>query len=260
MGLTVLKQENTMRTLSNKVVVITGGTSGIGLATARLFVEEGANVAIFSRNDDTLQTVAKKLGENAIAVRGDVTQAVDLERLFNITRERFGKIDVLFANAALVKLAPIEQTDDQLYDEVVNTNMKGTFNTLKHALPALNEHASVILTTSYFNRIGFPGASAVSMTKAAVRSLVRVAAAELAPRHIRVNALCPGAIETPLWGKLGLSAGVLGAAAKHIIEKTPAGRFGTAEELARAALFLASDASSFVNGSELSVDGGLHQV
>jgi NAD(P)-dependent dehydrogenase (short-subunit alcohol dehydrogenase family) len=249
-----------MHTLSNKVAVITGGTSGIGLATTRLFVEEGAKVAIFARSDDALQSTALSLGPNVFAVRGDVTQAADLDRLFKATRERFGRIDILFANAAVVKLAPIEQTDDELYDEVVNINMKGTFKTLKHALSALNDNASVILTTSYFNRIGFPGASVVSMTKAAVRSLVRVAAAELSPRHIRVNALCPGAIDTPLWGKLGLPADVLGAAAKSIIAQTPAGRFGTANELARAALFLASDASSFVNGSELSADGGLHQV
>jgi len=249
-----------MHTLSNKVAVITGGTSGIGLAAAKLFVEEGAKVAIFARNDDELRTVVKTLGTNALAVRGDITQSADLDRLFKTTRERFGKIDVLMANAAVVRLAPIEQTDEQLYDEVANTNMKGTFNTLRHALSALNDNASVILTTSYFNRIGFPGASVVSMTKAAVRSLVRVAAAELASRHIRVNALCPGAIETPLWGKLGLPADVLGAAAKSIIGQTPAGRFGKADELAHAALFLASDASSFVNGSELAADGGLHQV
>lgn len=249
-----------MHTLSNKIAVITGGTSGIGLAAAELFIEQGAKVVIFARGDKELQTTVKKLGLNALAVCGDITQSADLQRLFKMTRERCGKIDILMANAAVVRLAPIEQTDDQLYDEVVDTNMKGTFNTLKHSISFLNDNASVILTTSFFNRIGFPGASAVSMTKAAVRSLVRVAAAELAPRHIRVNALCPGAIETPLWGKLGLPADVLGAAAKSIIGQTPAGRFGKADELARAALFLASDASSFVNGSELSADGGLHQV
>ncbi len=249
-----------MHTLSNKVAVITGGSSGIGLATAKLFVEVGAKVAIFARSDDALQVAAKALGPNALAVRGDITQAADLDRLFKSTRERFGKIDVLFANAALVKLSSIEETDDQLFDEVVNINMKGTFKTLKHALSTLNDNASVILTTSYFNRIGFPGTSVVSMTKAAVRSLVRVAAAELAPRRIRVNALCPGAIETPLWGKLGLPADVLNAAAKNIVGLTPAGRFGRADELAHAAFFLASDASSFINGSELAADGGLHQV
>lgn len=249
-----------MHTLSNKVAVITGGTSGIGLAAAELFVQQGAKVVVFARGDKELQTVVKRLGVNALAVCGDITQSTDLQRLVTLTRERFGKIDILMANAAVVRLAPIEQTDEQLYDEVVDTNMKGAFNTLKYAIPAFNDNASIILTTSYFNRIGFPGASAVSMTKAAVRSLVRVAAAELAPRRIRVNALCPGAIETPLWGKLGLPADVLGAAAKNIIGQTPAGRFGHADELARAALFLASDASSFVNGSELCADGGLHQV
>lgn len=251
--------------LLNKVAIITGGTSGIGLATAKLFVAEGAKVVIFARQDAALQATVRTLtttnsNDAVLAVRGDVSQKSDLERLFKTAYERFGRADILFANAALVKLAPIEQTDEQLFDDVVNVNMKGTFNTLQCALPILNDKSSVIITTSYFNRIGFPGTSVVSMTKAAMRSLVRVAATELAPRHIRVNALCPGAIETPLWGKLGLPSEVLEGAAKNIVAQTPAGRFGQADELARAALFLASDASSFVNASELTADGGLHQV
>jgi NAD(P)-dependent dehydrogenase (short-subunit alcohol dehydrogenase family) len=244
--------------LSNKVAVITGATSGIGLTAAAAFAREGARVVGFARHDSEQARAA--VGKQGELVRGDVTNAADLERLFVSTRERLGPVDVLFVNAGLVKLSAIAETSDLLIDEIVDTNLKGSFRTLRAAVPHLADGASVILTTSWLNRIGFAGASIASMTKAALRSLARVAAAELAPRNIRVNALCPGAIETPLWGKLGLPADTLAAAGAQITAQIPLGRWGKAEEVANAALFLASSASSYVNGIELGVDGGMRQV
>lgn len=249
-----------MKKFAQKVAVITGGTSGIGLATARLLAEEGAKVVVFARSEEGLAETVKSLGPNAHAVRGDVTRGADLERLFQETRQRFGGIDILFANAAVVKLMPLADTTEALFDELVTVNMKGTFNTLRQAIPHLNDGASVVVTTSWLNRIGFEGSSVLSMTKAALRSLVRVAAAELAPRGIRVNAVCPGAIETPLWGKLGLPAEQLEAAGASITAQIPVKRWGRPEEIARAVLFLAAPDSSYVTGTELAVDGGLRQV
>lgn len=249
-----------MKKFAQKVAVITGGTSGIGLVTARLLAEEGAKVVVFARSEEGLTETVKSLGPNAHAVRGDVTRVADLKRLFQETRERFGGIDVLFANAAVVKLAPLSDTTEALFDELVAVNMKGTFNTLQQAIPHLNAGASVVVTTSWLHHIGFEGSSVLSMTKAALRSLVRVAAAELAPRGIRVNAVCPGAIETPLWGKLGLPPEQLKAAGEGITAQIPVKRWGRPEEIARAVLFLAAPDSSYVTGTELEVDGGLRQV
>jgi NAD(P)-dependent dehydrogenase (short-subunit alcohol dehydrogenase family) len=249
-----------MQRLSNKVAVITGGSSGIGLAAAKLFVAEGATVVAFARSGEGLDRALGELGPAAHAVRGDVTREADLARLVGETQERFGGIDVLFVNAALVKLSPIAETGGALFDEIVGVNMKGAFDTLRHGVPALRPGASVIVTTSWLNRVGFAGSAAVSMTKAALRALVRVAAAELGPRGVRVNALCPGAIETPLWGKLGLPEEALRAAGEAITAQIPLGRWGRAEEVARAALFLASAESSYLTGAELAVDGGLRQT
>jgi len=254
-GLRAMNQQ-----LTNKVAVITGGSSGIGLATAKLFLDEGARVVIFARSEAGLVEAKRTLSKEILTVQGDVADDGALVRLFQETKRAYGKVDVLMASSAVVKLAPIADTDDTLFQEVVATNMKGAAMTLRHALPSLADGASVILVSSFLSRMGFPGASAVSMTKAAVRSLARVAAAELGTRKIRVNALSPGAIETPLWGKLGLPEETLKAAGAALTAQVPLGRWGKAEEIARAALFLASDASSYVNGTELQVDGGLRQA
>jgi NAD(P)-dependent dehydrogenase (short-subunit alcohol dehydrogenase family) len=249
-----------MKRLQDKTAVITGGTSGIGLAGARLFADEGATVIISGRDEERLGAAQRALGSRVHGVRSDVTDTDDVSRLVAEATRLGGGIDVLWVNAAVVRLAPIGDTGDQLFDEVVATNLKGAFKTLQLAIPALRDGGSVILTTSWLNRIGFAGASVVSMTKAALRSLARVAAAELAPRKIRVNALCPGAIETPLWGRLGLPSDVLQAAGAAITAQVPLGRWGQADEVARAALFLASNESSYVNGTELQVDGGMRQA
>lgn len=245
--------------LKNKTAIVTGGSSGIGLAAARLFASEGARVVLFARNAERLAEAVASVGPNAVGVRGDVTRPGDLQGLYAQTHERFGGVDVLFANAAVVKLSPIADTPEDLFGEIVGINMKGAFDTLRLGIPILSKGASVIVTTSWLNRMGFAGSSVVAMTKAALRALVRVAAAELGPRGIRVNALCPGAIQTPMWGKLGLSPEVLAAAGADITAQIPLGRWGTPEELAQAALFLAGPESAYLNGMELAVDGGLRQ-
>jgi NAD(P)-dependent dehydrogenase (short-subunit alcohol dehydrogenase family) len=249
-----------MDKLSQKVAVITGGSSGIGLATAKLFLQHGARVVLFARAKEGLAQAKETLGKDVLTIQGDVGDSRALAQLFHETERTYGKVNVLFANAAVVKLAPIAETSDDVFHEIVATNLQGAFMTLRHGIPHLADGASVVLTSSWLNRMGFAGSSVVAMTKAAVRSLARVAAAELGPRKIRVNALCPGAIETPLWGKLGLPEAVLKAAGESITAQVPLGRWGKAEELARAALFLASEDSSYMNGAELQLDGGLRQA
>lgn len=238
--------------LKNKLVVVTGGSSGIGAASATLFAKEGARVVTISRHPKELAGIT--------SIEGDVTRSNDVAKAFALVGSKLGKVDVLMINAAIVKLAPIADTSDDLLDEIVATNLRGAFITLRTAIPHLNDGGSIIVTTSWLNRVGFAGASVVSMTKAAMRSLVRVAAAELAERRIRVNALCPGAIQTPLWTKLGLSDDALTAAGDAVTKQIPLGRWGTADEMARCALFLASDASSYLNGTELQADGGMAQT
>ena len=244
--------------LKNKTAVITGGTSGIGLASAEQFRLAGAKVICLARHPS--QQAVDIVGSEGKVVVADVTERATLDRAFQRVARDFGSVDVLMINAAQVQLSPIAETDEALYDDLMAVNCKGAFVTLQAALPHLAPAASVIVTTSWLNRIGFAGSSVTSMTKAALRSLVRVAARELAPRKIRVNALCPGAIETPLWSKLGLPKETLAQAGAQITAQVPLGRWGSAAEVAQAALFLASSASSYINGTELQVDGGLEQV
>ena len=249
-----------MKKFTNKVAVITGGTSGIGLATAMEFAREGAKVVVFARNEDNLKQALQQIGENSHGVQGDVTNTKDLDRLYAETTSIFGKIDILVVNAAQIKLAPIEETTEALFDEMIGVNFKGGYFTLQRSLPHLNTNASVVILTSYLNSVGFAGSSLLSGSKAALRSLVRVASAELASRGIRVNAVSPGAIVTPLWGKIGLPEDVLKAAGEAITNQIPIKRWGQAEEVAKAILFLASQDSSYIVGNELMVDGGLRQI
>lgn len=249
-----------MKRLQNKVAVITGGNSGIGLATARAFIEEGAKVVIFGRDKKTLDEAAAELGGNAIAIQGDVTNHTDLDRLFTSTSTAFGKVDILFANAGVALFAPFEQTNEALFDSHMDINVKGSFLTVQKALPVLNKKASVIFNTSVVNVKGFVGTSAYSASKAALRSLVRTLASELLVNDIRVNAVSPGPIDTPIFGRLGMSKEAVQEMTKGFENSNPMKRFGQPEEVAKTVLFFASDDSSFITGSEIAVDGGLSHL
>jgi NAD(P)-dependent dehydrogenase (short-subunit alcohol dehydrogenase family) len=246
--------------LSNKIALVTGGTSGIGLEAAKLFREEGASVIIVGQNPARLQSAAAELGNNATALHGDVSKAADIEKIVNQIREKFRRIDILFANAGMGLAAPLEAVTPDQIDAQFDVNFKGVFFAIQKASPLLAKGASIVVTTSFLNEVGAPGLSILSATKAAVRSLVRSIGAELAPRGIRVNAVSPGPISTPFHGKLGLSAQQLNEAASAIEGQVPLHRFGEAGEIAKAVLFLASDDSSFMTGSELIVDGGISQL
>jgi NAD(P)-dependent dehydrogenase (short-subunit alcohol dehydrogenase family) len=249
-----------MGKLSNKVAVITGGNSGIGLATAKLFVDEGAKVAIFGRDAATLDRAAQVLGSQALAVRGDVTSAGDLKALYEQVKRQLGGVDIVFANAGVAEFVPLEAVTDEHYAKVMDINVKGVILTVQQALPVLNAGASVILTTSGVNKIGLPGSTVYTATKAAVRSFARTWSAELIGRGIRVNALSPGYTETPIFGKLGMSEAQLQQLASQATKDVPLGRFGQPSEMATAALFLATSDSSYIVGAEINVDGGQTQI
>ncbi|MEM7052853.1 MAG: SDR family oxidoreductase [Acidobacteriota bacterium] len=242
--------------LNDKVAVITGGNSGIGRASALDFQREGAKVVVFGRNQTTLDEVVAELGENGLAVQGDVASLADLDRLYAATAERFGKIDVLFVNAGIAPPAPLEETTEEHFDRVSDINFKGAFFTIQKALPHLAEGASVIITASIAAYKGLAGMSVYAATKAAVRSLARTLSVELLPRGVRVNVLSPGPIETPIYDRMGLPAEAVQEFGKQVLDATPMGRWGTSEEMAKAALFLASDDSSYMAGSEIIADGG----
>ena len=246
--------------LSNKIVLVTGGTSGIGLEAAKLFQEEGANVIIIGQNPARLQSAATELGDSATLLRGDVSKPADIESIVEQIRRKFGHLDVLFANAGMGLAAPLEAVTEDQIDTQFDVNFKGVFFTIQKAAPLLANGGNIVVTTSFLNEVGAPGLSILSATKAAVRSLVRSLGAELAPRGIRVNAVSPGPISTPFHGKLGLSEKQLDEAASAIEDQVPLHRFGEAGEIAKAALFLVSDDSSFMTGSELVVDGGISQL
>ena len=249
-----------MSKLKNKVAVITGGNSGIGRAIAETFANEGAHVVISGRNNATLQTAAEAIGNGTLTVQADVTNLTDLDDLFEAVRERYGRIDVLVVNAGGGAVRPLEAADEAHFDSVSDVNFKGAFFTVQKALPLLADGAAILFTTSIANVRGFAGMSVYAATKAAVRSLARTFAAELAPRGIRVNALSPGPVDTPIFDRLGLSEEQTAEAKSSFVSQIPLGRIGTADEMARAALFLVSDDASFVTGAELAADGGLAQV
>jgi NAD(P)-dependent dehydrogenase (short-subunit alcohol dehydrogenase family) len=246
--------------LSNKIALVTGGTSGIGLEAARLLRDEGAHVIIVGQDPARLQLAAQDLGNNVTALRGDLRKSADIDGIVTKVREQFGRIDVLFANAGMGIAAPLEAITEEQIDDQFDVNFKGVFFTVQKAAPLMSEGGSIVLTTSFLNEVGAPGLSILSASKAAVRSLARSLGAELAPRGIRVNAISPGPISTPFHGKLGLSTKQLDEAAASIEHQVPLRRFGEAAEIAKAAVFLASDDASFMTGSELIVDGGITQL
>ena len=246
--------------LDGKTAAITGGNSGIGLAIARAFRDAGARVAILGREPTTLAAAADELGPEGLAVRGDVARPEDLDRFFSDVESTFGGLDVLVANAGIYGSAPIDETTAEVFDQINNINFRGTFFTVQRALPHLRDGASVILVTSTANTAGIPGLSVYSATKAAVRSLARSLAAELQQRGIRVNALSPGMTDTPIFERTGMTRAEVEALREAMSGQIPMGRFGRPDEIAAAALFLASDASSYITGIELPVSGGVGQL
>ncbi len=249
-----------MKRLEGKVAVVTGGNSGIGLATAKRFKDEGARVAIAGRDPETLKEAVKTLGKDVLAVRTDVADLAAIDKLYAEVSQKLGKIDVLFVNAGVAKFAPLATTTETLYDENFNINTKGAYFTIQKALPYLRDGASIILNTSVAGQTGSPSTSVYSATKAALRSIARTAAAELADRGIRVNVVAPGPIETPIIGRTGLPKDVIDEFAKTIIAKVPMKRFGKAEEVAGTVAFLASSDASYITGVEINVDGGMGQI
>ena len=250
-----------MGKLNGKVAVITGGNSGIGLATAKLFKEEGATVIINARNEQRLaETKAEFNGTFDAIIQADVSEVSQLESLFNQVGNQFGKIDILFLNAGVALFAPLEALDEDTFDKQFNINVKGVFFGVQKALPHLADGASIIINSSVVNQIGMPNASAYAASKAAVRSLSRTFSAELVGRGIRVNTVSPGPIETPIYGKLGFTEEQTQEMAGGILSQVPLGRFGTPDEIAKTVLFLASDDASYIVGAEIEVDGGMVNV
>lgn len=246
-----------MNKLTNKVAVITGGTTGIGLAAARLFAEEGAKVYVTGANPKTAEVAKKELDGIAEVIVSDAGKAEDVRAL----AERFPDgVDVLFLNAGIAKFGPLAELDEATFDESFRINVKGPWLALKHFGPKMKKGSAVVVNTSINGILGMPGSSVYAATKAAARSLVRVAAAELAPAGVRVNAVSPGPIETPLYGKLGMSAEQVKGFSAGLSEKIPLHRFGRPEEVAKTALFLATDDSSFITGEEITIDGGMTRV
>jgi len=251
---------NEMKMLEGKVAVVTGGNSGIGLATAKRFVDEGAHVVITGRREKELEEAAISIGGNVTTVAGDVTRLEDLDRLYAVVKEKHGHIDVLFANAGWGEVAPLEVATEEHFDKTFDLNAKGTFFTVQKSLPLFKDGGSIILTASVANVRGDPAFSAYAAAKAAVRNFARGWTAELKDRKIRVNSMSPGPIETPALEKVGLTVEQVEQAVAHFASQVPFGRRGKAEEIAAAVLFLASDESSFITGIDLAVDGGMAQV
>jgi len=249
-----------MSKLKGKVAVITGGNSGIGLATAQQFVSDGAYVFITGRRQSELDSAATQIGKNNVtAVQGDVSNLADLDRLYAKVKEQKGQINILFANAGIIGAAPLGEISEEHFDKTFGINVKGLLFTVQKALPLFQDGGSIILNASVAASKGFEATSVYSATKAAIRSFARTWTADLKQRKIRVNAISPGRIDTPIFN------GVLNEEQTNqfnatIVANVPLGRMGNPDEVAKAASFLASDDSSYITGTELSVDGGLAQI
>jgi NAD(P)-dependent dehydrogenase (short-subunit alcohol dehydrogenase family) len=249
-----------MGKLDGKIALITGGSTGIGLATAKLFQKEGAQVILTGRNADAISAAQKELGPGAVAIASDTSKLTDIAGLIDTIRQKFGRIDILFANAGIARFQPFGEISESFFDDHFNINVKGLFFTVQAALPLIPSGGAVLLTASVVSKKGFPASSIYSATKAAVRSFGRTLATELAPRGIRVNTLSPGPIETPLFDKMGLPAEATGQMRENFGNSVALKRLGTVDEMARAALYLCSDDASYVVGAELFADGGLAEL
>jgi len=249
-----------MAKLEGKIALVTGASSGIGLATAKRFVAEGAYVFITGRREQELSVAVKDIGKNVAGIRGDVSQLADLDRLFDQIKRDNGRLDVLFANAGIAKYAPLGKITEDLYDNIFDVNVKGVLFTVQKALPLMSDGSSIILNASIVGSKGLPANSIYSATKAAVRSFARTWTTDVKERHIRVNAVSPGSTDTPGLNDLLASSPVGDERRKMISAIVPLGRLGTPDEIAKAVVFLASDDSSYITGAELFVDGGFAQV
>jgi NAD(P)-dependent dehydrogenase (short-subunit alcohol dehydrogenase family) len=249
-----------MGKLEGKVALVTGGNSGIGLATAKEFVGEGAYVFITGRRERELAAAVNEIGRNISGIRADVSNSADLDRLFSQIKDEKGKLDIVFANAGVAKYAALGHITEELYDSIFDINVKGVLFTVQKALPLMPEGASIILNASIVGSKGLPANSVYSATKAAVRSFARTWTTDLKERHIRVNVVSPGTTDTPGLNELLGSTAAGQQRAKMISTAVPLGRLGKPEEIARAVVFLASDDSSYITGTELFVDGGFAQV
>ena len=254
------RTEDKMGKLEGKVAVVTGGNSGIGLATAKEFKEQGARVVITGRDQKTLDDARRELGDDVLAVRSDTSSLTDIDSLFAVVKEKFGQIDVLFVNAGVGKFLPLQSVTEEFFDSIMDINFKGAYFTIQKALPLLNDNASIVLNASINAYIGMPNSSVYAASKAALITLARTLSAELVDRNIRVNVVSPGPVRTPIFGKLGMPAEALDETLRNIQAQVPMKRFGRPEEIAKAVLFLASDDSSFLLGTEIVADGGMSQM
>jgi NAD(P)-dependent dehydrogenase (short-subunit alcohol dehydrogenase family) len=246
-----------MSTLKNKVAVITGGNSGIGLATAKEFIAQGAKVVITGRKQAAIDEAVKELGVNATGVLADTANLQHTDALVEKVKGLHGNIDILFINAGIGSFFPVESASEQQFDEIMNVNFKGAYFTLNKFIPLLKEGASVILLSSVNATAGMANSSVYGASKAALNSLAKVASTELAPRKIRVNSVSPGPVETPIFNKMGLDAATLEGFAGAIRQRVPLKRFGGSSEVAKLVTFLASDDSAFITGADYVVDGGV---
>lgn len=249
-----------MKKLENKVAVITGGNSGIGLQTAILFAQQGAKVTITGRNPETLISAVEKIGHSAFGLSSDSAVLSDIEKLYETVADKFGKIDVLVINAGIYITGPLAAYTEEMFDQTSDINFKGVFFSVQKALPYLNDGASIILTGSTVSDKGLQTIAAYAATKAAVRSLARSFSAELLDRKIRVNVLSPGPIDTPVFERSGATQEEIAGMKDYMAQATPVKRLGTTEEMAQGFLYLASDDSKFMVGGELLLDGGLRTL
>ncbi|HEU0123450.1 MAG TPA: SDR family oxidoreductase [Bryobacteraceae bacterium] len=249
-----------MNRLQGKRALITGGTSGIGLETAKQFLQEGARVAITGRNPATLESARQELRDDVLIIPSDSSSVAAQKQAAGAIQAAFGGLDVLFVNAGIAELRPVEQWDEAAFDRSFAVNLKGPYFLIQALLPVFANPASIVLNTSVNAHIGMPNTSVYAATKAAMISLTRTLSGELISRGIRVNSISPGPISTPLYGKLGLSKEDLSSVAASIQNQVPVGRFGTPAEIAHAAVFLASDESAYMVGSDMMIDGGLGNI